>query len=240
MFIIEGMDKVKETIKKNRERKRTGRKKLSNNSIIEIDNISPMAFLKLQANLTTIANEEGIVFTNGKGQTKTDLQLLHEDIEICGKRLMTYKEHFKIMGHDRNSYSKTDLEATFIRMKADHMRNGQLKPAYNVQIAVENYFIIHTYISNDRTDYNTLIPVLQKHKTALCRYPEEVTADSGYCSEKNLLFLKKNHIKSYVKLQTHELMKKRLIKMISENITTFFCKQGGTIRWCFTFNIYLS
>ncbi len=48
------------------------------------------------------------------------------------------------MGEDRNSYSKTDVEATFMRMKDDHMRNGQLKPAYNVQIAVENYFIIHT------------------------------------------------------------------------------------------------
>ena len=47
-------------------------------------------------------------------------------------------------------------------MKEDHMLNGQLKPAYNVQIAVENYFIVHGYVSSDRTDYNTLIPVLEK------------------------------------------------------------------------------
>ncbi len=87
------------------------------------------------------------------------------------------------------------------------MLNGQLKPAYNIQIAVENYFIVHAYISNDRTDYNTLIPVLNKHKTVLDDYPEQVTADSGYCSEKNLLFLKENNIKSYIKLQTHEKMK---------------------------------
>ena len=46
------------------------------------------------------------------------------------------------------------------------MLNGQLKPAYNVQIAVENYFIVHGYVSNDRTDYNTLIPVLEKHRKA--------------------------------------------------------------------------
>ena len=57
-------------------------------------------------------------------------------------------------------------EATFMRMKEDHMLNGQLKPAYNVQIAVENYFIVHGYVSNDRTDYNTLIPVLEKHRKA--------------------------------------------------------------------------
>ena len=64
------------------------------------------------------------------------------------------------------------------------MKNGQLKAAYNVQIAVENYFIVHTYVSNDRTDYNTLIPVLGKHKNAFGEILEEVTADSGYCSEK--------------------------------------------------------
>ena len=108
------------------------------------------------------------------------------------------------MGKDRNSYSKTDLEATFMRMKEDHMLNGQLKPAYNVQIAVENYFIVHGYVSSDRTDYNTLIPVLEKHKNAFGSILEEVTADSGYCSEKNLLYLKRNEISSYIKLQDHE------------------------------------
>lgn len=67
------------------------------------------------------------------------------------------------------------------------MLNGQLKPAYNVQIAVENYFIVHTYISCDRTDYNTLIPVLEKHKKSFGFYPESTTVDSGYCSEKGIL-----------------------------------------------------
>ena len=86
---------------------------------------------------------------------------------------------------------KDRLEATFMRMKEDHMLNGQLKPAYNVQIAVENYFIVHGYISNDRTDYNTLIPVLEKHQKAFGSVLEEMTADSGYCSEKNLLYLKR-------------------------------------------------
>lgn len=122
---------------------------------------------------------------------------------------MEYKECFEIMGKDRNSYSKTDLEATFMRMKEDHMLNGQLKPAYNVQIAVENYFIVHGYVSSDRTDYNTLIPVLEKHKNAFGSILEEVTADSGYCSEKNLLYLKQNEISSYIKLQDHEKRKTR-------------------------------
>ena len=116
------------------------------------------------------------------------------------------------MGKGRNSYSKIDLEVTFIRMKEDHMLNGQLKPAYNVQIAVENYFIIHGYVSNDRTDYNTLIPVLEKHRKAFGDLLEEVMADSGYCSKRNLLYLKENTIASYIKLQDHEKRKTRAYK----------------------------
>lgn len=96
-----------------------------------------------------------------------------------------------------------------MRMKEDHMLNGQLKPAYNVPIAVENYFIVHGYVSSDRTDYSTMIPVLEKHKKAFGSILEEVTADSGYCSEKNLLYLKQNEISSYIKLQDHEKRKIR-------------------------------
>ena len=107
---------------------------------------------------------------------------------------------------------KQILEATFMRMKDDHMMNGQLKPAYNVQIAVENYFIIHSYVSNDRTDYNTLIPIVEKHIKAFGEILKETTADSGYCSEKNLLFLKEHHIESYIKLQEHEQRKTRAYK----------------------------
>ena len=99
------------------------------------------------------------------------------------------------------------------------MLNGQLKPAYNVQIAVENYFIIHGYVSNDRTDYNTLIPVVDKHIKAFGEVLEEVTADSGYCSEKNLLYLKQNKITSYIKLQDHE---KRKTRAYAEDISKYY------------------
>ena len=132
---------------------------------------------------------------------------------------MGYKESFEIMGKDRNSYSKTDLEATFMRMKEDHMKNGQLKAAYNVQIAVENYFIVQAYVSNDRTDYNTLIPVLEKHKNTFGEILEKVTADSGYCSERNLLYLNKHKISSYIKQQDHE---KRKTRAYTEEIGKYY------------------
>ena len=241
MFIIEGMDKVRDVIEKNRQRKLTKYKKLSNNTIIEIDNCSPLEMLKLQTNLVKIADGEGIPFVYEKRQKKSELQQLYEELEECGKRLMKYKESFEIMGKDRNSYSKTDLEATFMRMKDDHMMNGQLKAAYNVQIAVENYFIVHAYVSNDRTDYNTLIPVVRKHFLAFEEKLKEITADSGYCSERNLLFLKENNIESYIKLQDHEQRKTRAYKenigkhynmtlQIFEDEHYYICHDGRELR----------
>ena len=219
MFVIEGMDKVRSVIEKNRKRKLSKHKKLANNTVIEIDNCSPLEILKLQKNLNTIASGEGTEFVYGKGKRKPEIQQLYEELENLGQRLMGYKECFEIMGKDRNSYSKTDLEATFMRMKEDHMLNGQLKPAYNVQIAVENYFIVHGYVSNDRTDYNTLIPVLEKHQKAFGSVLEAVTADSGYCSEKNLLYLNEKGIESYIKLQDHE---KRKTRAYAEDISKYY------------------
>ena len=219
MFVIEGMDKVRSVIEKNRKRKLSKHKKLANNTVIEIDNCSPLEIRKLQKNLNTIASGEGIEFVYGKGKRKPEIQQLYEELEHLGQSLVGYKECFEIMGKDRNSYSKTDLEATFMRMKEDHMLNGQLKPAYNVQIAVENYFIVHGYVSNDRTDYNTLIPVLEKHQKAFGSVLEEVTADSGYCSEKNLLYLKEKGIESYIKLQDHE---KRKTRAYAEDISKYY------------------
>ena len=228
MLIIEGMEKIREIIQKNRERKPTKHKKLSNNTVIEIDHCSPMELLQMQTQLTKVAKEEGILFQHGSGKRKPEIQQLHEELEGCGERLLKYKDCYEIMGSDRNSYSKTDIAATFMRMKDDHMMNGQLKPAYNVQIAVENYFIIHSHIS-DRTDYNTLIPVLEKHTQAFEANLREVTADSGYCSERNLLYLKEQGIKSYIKLQTHEKRKTRAYKEdIGKHYNMMYMVEGDT------------
>lgn len=126
MFVIEGIEKVRHVIAENRKRKLTKHKKLSNHTVIEIDHCSPLELLKLQKNLIRIAGEENIGFIYGKGQRKPQIQQLYEELEECGKRLMGYKECFEIMGKEHNSYSRTDLEATFMRMKEDHMLNGQL------------------------------------------------------------------------------------------------------------------
>lgn len=228
LIVIEGADKVREIIKKNKERKINNKKKIPNNRILEIDNFSPIDMLKTATLIKEISVSENIEFVYGKGKRKPKLQHLYEDFMEKGTRLLKYKENFEIMGTDRNSYSKTDLEATFMRMKDDHMMNGQLKPAYNLQFAVENYFIVHTSISNDRTDYNTLIPIIEKHKKNLKEFTlEEMVADSGYSSEKNLLYLKENTIESYIKLQEHELKKTRKYK---NNIGKYYNMKSKVIN----------
>ena len=83
------------------------------NSIIEIDNCSPLELLKLQKNLVKIADGEGIPFVYEKRQKKSEFQKLYDELEECGQRLMKYKDCFEIMGSDRNSFSKTDFGSNF-------------------------------------------------------------------------------------------------------------------------------
>ena len=82
----------------------------------------------------------------------------------CGeeayRRWMEYNRKKTICGENRNSYSKTDTDATFMHMKDDHMRNGQLKPGYNVQFAVNSGFITDIGVFSNRTDFGTPIPFL--------------------------------------------------------------------------------
>ena len=65
---------------------------------------------------------------------------------------------------ERNSYSKTDNDVTFMRMKEDHMRNGQLKPAYNIQCATNGGYVIGIESFPNPSDMTTLIPFFRKNK----------------------------------------------------------------------------
>lgn len=116
-------------------------------------------------------------------------------------RLEKYENDLQIMGN-RNSYSKTDNEATFMRMKEDHMLNGQLKASYNVQMATEDRFILSYSIHQKPSDSTTLIPHLENaFENHLPRFPENINADAGYGSEQNYEYLKKKEITAYVKFQ---------------------------------------
>src|SRR5699024_7336825 len=82
-------------------------------------------------------------------------------------------------------YSKTDFDATFMRMKDDYMKNGQLKPGYNVQIATESQYTLAYDIFPNPTDTRTLIPFLDKIENHFFNLPDYIVADAGYGSEQN-------------------------------------------------------
>lgn len=113
-------------------------------------------------------------------------------------RKQKYEKQHKLFGN-RNSYSKTDNDATFMRMKEDHMQNGHLKPGYNVQMGTENQFITGFSLHQKSTDTTLLSPHLQHLEEHFGFTPETVIADAGYGSEENYNVLEEADIESVVK-----------------------------------------
>lgn len=121
-----------------------------------------------------------------------------KELEAHRNKLAEYEHHLEIMG-DRNSYSKTDHGATFMRMKEDAMNNGQTKPGYNLQIGTENQFITDFAFFANPTDTLTLIPFFHSFQDRYNKLPSTGVADSGYGSEENYRFMDENGIEAFVK-----------------------------------------
>ena len=115
----------------------------------------------------------------------------------------------------RNSYSKTDVDATFMRMKEDHMQNGQLKPGYNVQCSSSNQFIVNYSLHSNPTDTTTLSSHLLKYENTFGNAPDTITADAGYGSEENYMILEDKNINAFVK---YNLFHKEQTKKYQQNI----------------------
>ena len=129
-----------------------------------------------------------------KQQQKQVSKLKKEDLP----RLKKYEEQLEVLG-ERNSYSKTDTDATFMRMKDDHMKNGQLKAAYNVQISTENQFITNFSLHRRPGDTATLISHLQQFEQLHHKQSKKAVADAGYGSEENYQFAEENDIEAFIK-----------------------------------------
>ena len=148
----------------------------------------------------------------------------NKDIEKDKKKLLTklekehipkleeYEQKLKDIGDNRNSMSKTDMDATFMRMKDDHMKNGQLKPAYNVQMSTENQFITCYGIYQNPTDTRTLTHYLETFKDQYGKQSTEIVADAGYGSEENYEYLEENEIEHYVKFNMFHAEQKKKFK----------------------------
>ncbi len=124
------------------------------------------------------------------------------------EKLEQYEQAEQILNKERNSYSKTDKDATFMRMKEDYMQNGQLKPGYNVQVSSSNQYIVNYTLHSNPTDTKTLPSHLKEHQSLYNQLPESLTADAGYGSEQNYTLLENNSIEAYVKYNMFDRQQK--------------------------------
>lgn len=164
----------------------------------ELDDTDPSGFKKITKEQVTATVE---AINSALKEKKIDSKI-RQKLNYARKHwpaaLDKYEQQQKVLGA-RNSYSRTDPDATFMRMKEDHMRNGQLKPGYNVQISTNHQFIASYSLHQNPTDTRTLIPHLQGHIRNYGGKPNNVTADAGYGSEQNYQWLEKKQITAYVK-----------------------------------------
>ena len=167
-----------------------------------------ISFEKLLEVLLQFAHMQNITFVHGKGKRKTQLQRDIEQLMDLGDKRHQYLENLTIAGK-RKSYSKTDTNATFMRMKEDHMNNGQLKAGYNVQIAVESEYIVGVGLFPNPTDTTTLIPFMERMQSNSKRQIRNLVADAGYASEENFTYLEQNGHNAYIKPQNYEISKTR-------------------------------
>ncbi|MGE6357091.1 IS1182 family transposase, partial [Flavobacterium sp. NPDC079362] len=189
---------------------------------------------KIDAVLADIgqAIESDIMHTDNQTDTKVDSKKLEEKIHEINQsekkqklskqqnkslqklekeqlvKLKEYEKHLEILG-DRNSYSKTDTDATFMRMKEDHMGNGQLKAGYNIQISTENQIITHYSTHQTSTDFTTLKTHLEGFKSNYGKQSAKVIADAGYGSEENYQLLEDKEIDFFVPYNMYRIEETR-------------------------------
>lgn len=187
------------------------------------------------------ATKQDVKFVQGKGCRKSQLQ---RDIEVgmgLLERQQKYAGYQETFGK-RRSFSKTDRDATFMRMKEDHMKNGQLKPGYNVQIGVEGEYIVGMGVYQQATDSGTLIPLLEEIKKQTGSQSFAVVADAGYESEENYVYLEQSKQDCYIKPANYEISKQRKYKrnpyrienlMYDETKDVYICPDNKQLKVAF-------
>jgi transposase len=160
------------------------------------------------SSLLVLKDEQNIRFVYGRGKRKTQLQRDIEELQtllLRQEKYVGYQATFK----GRNSFSKTDRDATFMRMKDDHMKNGQLKPGYNLQLGVEGEYIVGAHICAERSDELALLGLLERMEAGCKARHKEIVADAGYESEENYSKLAQRGQIAYIKPQNYERAKTR-------------------------------
>jgi transposase len=172
----------------------------------ELDDTDPTDFEKIDSEKMTATIDTINEALKDKKVDKGIKQKLNYAKKHWPAALDKYRQQEKILGENRSSFSKTDTDATFMRMKEDHMKNGQLKPAYNVQISTNSQYIASYSVHQSPTDTKTLIDHVSGHIKQFKQKPNNITADAGYGSEQNYQWLEKKRITAYIKYSQFDRM----------------------------------
>lgn len=138
-------------------------------------------------------------FVYGSGHRKSIHQRQYQELQGYLKRSKTYTRHIEICGDERNNYSKTDYNDTFMKLKKDYMENVQLLPAYNLQAAVCNEYAVVIDIKPDASDMEYFVPLMEKIHKSYGHYPKYPVADAGYGSYNNYLYCEEHGTEKYMK-----------------------------------------
>lgn len=206
--------------------------------LVKNNKVSIRVLKKYRKRLYALKEQTGIVFVHGCGRRKTPLQRAIETLEKLISKFKEYTYKYAVCG-ERGSYAKTDPDATFMRMKEDHMKNGQLKPAYNVQHGVDAEYIVCLDVNQRPTDARTLIPLLEQVRTNLGNLYKIIIADAAYESEENYHYLKQHHQLAYIKPNNYEIAKTKKYKNdigrvenmhYDQKQDCYYCKQGKALN----------
>ncbi|NLC97411.1 MAG: IS1182 family transposase [Erysipelotrichaceae bacterium] len=200
---------------------------------------SSIELLEIVDTLTSIIEKYGILLVYGKGKRKHEEQRLYDLFIKFQEKMNEYEEHLKTIGDNRNSYSKTDPDATFMRMKDDHMMNGQLKAGYNMQIAVADEYIMALELYQERSDFRTFIPFIDHFNFLYGHYLERIVADAGYGNFDNYKFCIDNTIEPFIKYSWYRIEQTSKFKrnpfkkqnFIKDKDGNYICPNGKTLTF---------
>ena len=139
------------------------------------------------------------LIVRGIGHHKTKEQRNYDKLVEYTDKLKKYAKHIRTCGEERNSYSKTDNDATFFRMKKDYMGNDQLLPGYNIQLGICDEYIAVLDVKQYASDMDCFQPLMEKFNNTYHRYPMYPVADAGYGSFNNYLYCEEHGMKKYMK-----------------------------------------
>ena len=159
---------------------------------------------QMQEELLKVTGMTWEQFVHGSGKRKTAVQRLYERMDDSRKRLKGYREKVEICGEKRNSFSKTDHGATFMRVKKDYMGNDQLLPAYNIQMGVCDGYIAVYGVYQSAADSDCFQPLMEEFYRKYHKYPQYPIADAGYGNLNNYLYCAEHGMEKYMKFPTYE------------------------------------